>query len=141
MWQLDYSERLQQWNHLRTLSKGQNAQKFLLDINDWWWQAPITGRSSLTQDISTWPSPWELISQQGFCDLARALGMLYTVMMLEQFDLEKIYLCQTKDNNLVEIDDGKYILNWCPGTIVNIPLNANIVYRRIGSKKLQSIIG
>jgi len=66
------------------------------------------------------PAPF-LLAQKGFCDVARFLEMLYTVMITNNQGVEDIQIIQTKTHNLVSINQEKYILNWSPGTIVNIP--------------------
>jgi hypothetical protein len=55
-----------------------------------------------------------------YCDLARALGILYTISLLDRADLTDAALVLTQDgHNLVVVDKSKYILNWSPDTVVN----------------------
>ena len=50
---------------------------------------------------------------------------MYTCAMLDRLDLQDVLLIETDSDNLVLIDQGKYILNWERDSIVNISL-ANI---------------
>ena len=57
-----------------------------------------------------------------FCPLARGLGILYTVTMLNRPDIQDAELINSDNDNLVQISNGKYILNWDPKQIVNTSL-------------------
>lgn len=121
MWAYDYPDRLRDWRDLRLSAKTQPLEIALGHINDWWWNAPIVGPTLQWQHIDEWPDPWHLLEFSGFCDLARALGIAYTVLMIEHHDIADLQLRQADDYNLVEINRGKYILNWTPRSIVNTP--------------------
>lgn len=141
IWSSVFEERLSAWYHLRQQVHDQPLETALLQINDWWWRAPIVTKSMTWRDVQTWPDPWDLIGQSGYCDLARALGMLYTVMMLARQDVDSLELVETEDNNLVLINHGKYIMNWSPGTIVN-NLSPRITTKRsINSRAFERHIG
>lgn len=135
MWDPDYDKRLKSWYDLRQQSFVSDLETSLLRINDWWWQAPMVNRSLQWQNFPNWPDPWQLLSQSGFCDLARALGMLYTVTMLNR-DVGTVCLAQIPGNNLVLIDSKKYILNWNLGTIVNNLSSQTVIQRAIDSSTL-----
>lgn len=92
-------------------------------------------------DWADWPDPWQLLSKPALCDLARSVGMLYTVIMIFD-DRLPTRLIQTKDNNLVLVDTEKYILNWSPDMIVNIrsPRPKEIV-REIAASEFERLIG
>lgn len=74
-------------------------------------------------DEDTWPDPWQLLSDNMFCDVARGLGIMYTISLLDREDLAAAELILTTDGyNLVQVCQTKYILNWHPDSIVNINL-------------------
>jgi len=91
-------------------------------------------------DLDVWPDPWSLVTQNGHCDLARALGMLYTVFMCERDDVEDLQLIETEHANLVQINHGKYILNWSPGSIVNILSPELVIKQTVSSEALKRYI-
>lgn len=141
IWPQAFEDRLVAWRELRDHAALVNLEQALGMINDWWWRAPMVSRSIHTAQLDQWPGPWDLVAQSGYCDLARALGMLYTVMMLQRADIQQLDLIQTTDHNLVQIDQGKYILNWSPGTVVNIPSSEQDVRRQISSQAFERQIG
>jgi hypothetical protein len=82
----------------------------------------------------TWPDPWQLLSDNIYCDVARGLGILYTLTLLDHKDLTSIELILTEDNrNLVLINQEKYTLNWDTTIIVNTPLVQKVKHRFIKS--------
>ena len=75
--------------------------------------------------VESWPNPWELLAENRYCDLAKALGMLYTLYLTchgDQLDVE-IRIYQDPESgeryNLVWIDQGKYVLNLSHDEVVN----------------------
>jgi hypothetical protein len=71
-------------------------------------------------DQAVWPDPWQLLSDDLYCPLARGLGILYTITMLDRQDLQDAVLVEVDSDNLVLVDKKKYILNWDANSIVNI---------------------
>jgi hypothetical protein len=131
-----YEDRLGQWRHLRTILADQSFDQCLLDCNDWWWRTPMRDRVVLWQDYPNWPDPWQLLSEPAFCDLARSLGIAYTLLLVERKEIEEIHLVQTKTSNLVLINEGKYVLNWEPGSIVNTHQHQVLIQRCITGQDL-----
>jgi hypothetical protein len=92
----------------------------LEEINSWWFAAPWRPYYLHWDDQLTWPDPWQLLSDNVYCDLARALGILYTITLLDRVDMASTRLVLTEDgSNLVLVAKEKYILNWNPDSIVN----------------------
>jgi hypothetical protein len=141
MWKYDFGDRLSEWRDLRHDCQRLDLNQCLLKINDWWWQVPTVNHYLHWDDNPKWPDPWELLFDNIFCDLARALGMLYTVSMLERTDITDTKLIQTKRYNLVQVNGGKYILNWCPGDILNIQSVDELPMRNISSTAFQHLLG
>lgn len=107
----------------------QSVDHALLAINNWWFAAPMISRGLIWEQHEHWPDPWQLLSNHSLCDLARGLGMLYTVTMIVHADIADCSLVQTGHDNLVLVNQGKYILNWAPGPPLNI-LSQPITVRR-----------
>ena len=128
MWPKTFSERLRSWNDLRTRCQSNTAEHALIDINKWWFQTPWIPYHLHWDDQSLWPDPWQLLSDNVYCDLARALGILYTISMLDRADMADAELILTKEgDNLVQVGQGKYILNWSPDSVVNTFQEVKIV--------------
>ena len=96
----------------------------LEDINTWWFRAPWTAYHLHWDDNETWPDPWQLLNDNIYCELARGLGILYTITLLDRADLAPVELVLTAESgNLVLAAPEKYILNWASDTIVNTNLD------------------
>jgi hypothetical protein len=97
-----------------------SVESTLLAINSWWFLTPWQPYYLDWLDQPAWPDPWQLLNDNVYCDLARALGILYTISLLDRADLTDATLVLSQDgHNLVVVDKSKYILNWSPDTVVN----------------------
>jgi hypothetical protein len=134
MWHKDFASRLGAWADLRKEVQSMPLEQALQTINTWWYQAPWTGYYLHWDDMLTWPDPWQLLSDNIYCDVARGLGILYTLTLLDHTDLTSIELILTEDNrNLVLVNQEKYTLNWDATIIVNTPLLQKVKHRFIKS--------
>jgi hypothetical protein len=141
MWPVKFEDRLVQWSILREEAKNLSLESSLNKINHWWQQTPWSPYHLHWDDLETWPNPWELLSDNLFCDLARSLGIVYTTMMIDHPDIDKIELASCDETNLVLINQGKYILNWSPEELLNIS-TANIkIKKTLDSEKVRYLIG
>ena len=127
MWHKDFADRLESWSSLRTEVQSMSLEQALQTISNWWYQSPWTGYYLHWDDRETWPDPWQLLSDNVYCDLARGLGILYTITLVDHTDLISAELVLTDDDrNLVLINKEKYTLNWGTEVIVNTPLSQKV---------------
>jgi len=119
MWPKTFDERLASWTQLRRQAALADPESALIAINNWWFQTPWRAYHLHWDDQADWPDPWQLLSDDLYCPLARGLGILYTITLLDRPDLQDTVLVEVGSDNLVLIDKEKYILNWDPDTIVN----------------------
>jgi hypothetical protein len=120
MWPQTFSARLESWNLLRSQCQHLPVKLALEQINAWWFGTPWQPYYLHWDDQKTWPDPWQLLSDDVYCDLARGLGILYTISLLERADIGPARLVLTESgHNLVQVGETKYILNWEPDMIVN----------------------
>jgi hypothetical protein len=136
MWGRNFDERLAAWIALRRQIVDSSPLAALETINAWWFRSPWTPYYLHWDDQDTWPDPWQLLEENIFCPLARALGMLYTVAMLDRSDFRDAELLEIQNHNLVLIQNKKYILNWDPEQIVNIELVAAPCTRRLTPQQI-----
>ena len=128
MWLTSFDSRLSSWNQLRADAQNLPLESALLRINQWWFESPWRPYYLHWDDSATWPDPWQLLSDNVYCDLARALGILYTISLLDRADMADAELVLTKEgDNLVQVAQGKYILNWSPDSVVNTFQEVKIV--------------
>jgi hypothetical protein len=127
IWPATFAARLDSWNQLRDQCQNLSALSALEDINSWWFQSPWRPYYLHWDDQNTWPDPWQLLSDDIYCEVARGLGILYTVTLLDRADLAPASLILTADGtNLVQVGREKYILNWEANTVVNTNLEFTI---------------
>jgi hypothetical protein len=142
MWPSTPELRLLAWLDLRQAAKEQaDLESALLSINDWWYQTPWRPYYLHWDDRVSWPGPWDLLADNQWCDLARALGIVYTIMILQRPDVTEVSIAQTDSDNLVLVNKGKYILNWNPGQLLNIGSKEIKIKNCIDSNELQHLLG
>ena len=123
MWPVTFSDRLTAWSNLRSQCESVDIESALTAINTWWFNTPWQPYYLHWDDQSNWPDPWQLLSDNVYCDLARGLGILYTVSIMDREDLVSCELVLTKDGrNLVLINKEIYTLNWNESVLVNTPV-------------------
>ena len=113
------------------------------EVDKFWQKCPMSNHYLHPDYVKDWPSPWQLLSDNMYCYYGRALGMIYTLLLLGQTDVE---LVEAKDDNsndvvLVLVDNAKYVLNYWPDTVVNNQLKDFTVTKSIDITILQSKIG
>jgi hypothetical protein len=124
MWKLNPAQRLERWRELRHQMSQLPLDEALDICAQFWAPAPTAPWYLETNDINNWPDPWQLIQDNYYCPLAKALGMLYTIDLSEHtgVDLEiRVYNNQSDRaiHNLVWIDQGKYVLNSEDAVVLN----------------------
>ena len=122
MWHRTFDTRLAAWNQLRTQSLDLSLEVALRQINAWWFESPWIPYHLHWDDRPDWPDPWQLLDDNLYCSLARGLGILYTIALADRKDIKDAVLIEIEGDNLVLVNQSKYILNWEPDTIVNINL-------------------
>ncbi len=112
-----YTQRLKSWRDLRNRIANSSIEQSCVEVDKWWQQAPLVQHHLHWNDISNWPDPWALLSENTYCLLTRALGMVYTLLMSE---IEPSLVEATDDHGgshyLVIVDE--YVLNYWPGTVL-----------------------
>ena len=93
-----YEDRLSEYNRWRAELEIENdpIQAVIDRYND----APTVSINADPWDSNSWPSPWELILQNEYCEYCKILGMCYTLQLLEIFKDKKfeIRICIDTEN-------------------------------------------
>lgn len=140
MWPNSFAERLESWNRLRQQCELTTVDATVSAINRWWFQAPWTAYHLHWDDQEDWPDPWQLLSDDMYCPLARGLGILYTIAMLDRADLQDVCMIEYQSDNLVLVNKEKYILNWDPDQVLNISLGRSKPRRRVSQEEIKQKI-
>ena len=140
MWPRDFSERLESWAQLKQQCCQLDQEPALIKINQWWFQTPWTAYHLHWDDQADWPDPWQLLSDDQYCPVARGLGIMYTISMLDREDLQDAQMIEYQSDNLVLVAQEKYILNWDPDQVLNISLGKSKPRRRISQEQIKQKI-
>lgn len=143
IFQSTYEARLQDWFQLRESVAKLSLQEQCVIIDKWWQRAPLVNHYLHPYDIDNWPNPWELLSENTYCEVARALGMCYTLLLLGINDVEMVLAKNdtSEDVVLVLVDNAKYILNYWPDTVISNTLKDFKVVDKLDITKIIDKIG
>jgi hypothetical protein len=126
MFQLNAEGRLKAWREFRTEVNSLPLENALARTAELWSTAPYVPYYLDYGDVEKWPGPWDLIHENYYCDIAKCLGIVYTMQLTEHkkdltteirtyIDPETQYVY-----NLSWFNQGKYILNLIDSELVNI---------------------
>lgn len=140
---LDYESRLRSWSRLRDELQKSTLEKISIEVDSFWQRVPTQNHYLHPDFIKDWPDPWQLLFDNTFCNYSRALGMIYTLLLLGTKNIE---LVEAKDDNsnevvLVLVDNAKYVLNYWPDTVVNNDINDFVITRTLDITSLYNKIG
>ena len=133
MWNLSKQDRILSWKAFRESLDSLSLEECIKTVNKHWWTAPVSSQFYCQSLTKNWPKPWELVVENYYDDIGRALGMLYTIQ-LSNHTCDVKLLCGVDDGdeyNLVLIDDEKYTLNWDTKFYVNTSLSKSLKNIRI----------
>jgi hypothetical protein len=133
VFQLNYDTRLSDWYKLRSTLEHSDTKTKCVEIDNWWQKAPLVNHHLHILDSENWPGPWDLLVENTYCTVARALGMCYTLLLLGVTDIDLVEATdpQGEDMVLVLVDSAKYVLNYWPDTVVNNKSNDFSIKRHI----------
>lgn len=138
MWKLKADERLVRWRAFRKTLDSLPLEQALDQVRDFWTGCPFDPYYLDPDAVDKWPGPWELIEENWYCDLAKSLGILYTIYFTDhkpEVEIRVYYDHDTKYTyNLVWINQGKYVLNLIEDQVVNkTHVSKNLKLKRIYS--------
>ena len=122
VFQQNYDTRLRSWYELRTKIENLDTESKCIEIDKWWQDAPLVNHHLHILDVTTWPGPWDLLVENTYCTVARALGMCYTLLLVGENSIEMVEATDKmgEDVVLVLVDNAKYILNYWPDMVLSI---------------------
>ena len=136
MWKLTASERIVHWRDFRKSLDHLSLEDAAKQVAEFWQGCPFVPYY-LDPDVpDEWPTPWELISENYYCDLAKALGMLYTLYFTKhgkklEPEIRVYYDPESEFTyNLPILAQGKYVVNLVDYDVVNIKsINKNFILK------------
>lgn len=143
IFQTSYEARLRSWYDLRQRLQNADIETKCVEVDRFWQYAPLVNHHLHPYDVDNWPSPWELISENTYCELARGLGMVYTLLLLGVTDID--FCLAINDNSeevaLVIVDNAKYVMNYWPEMVLNIKSTDFSIKNKLNIDKIKNIIG
>jgi hypothetical protein len=125
MWKLDTAGRIAQWRDFRKSLDELSFDQALDAVAKLWQTCPFAPYNLDPDHPENWPDPWTLICENVYCDIAKCLGIVYTILLSKhKIDLNvEIRVYQDPKTrysyNLAWINRGKYILNMVDGEVLN----------------------
>lgn len=143
MWAQTYEERLRLWASLRESVSDKPLSEQLNIINNWWSYAPRVNNVVHWHDKENWLSPWELLAEKGYCELASALGLAYTIILVNKNVDVQIALAKDESSSDVTIliVDDEHILNWDINSVISKEQYKFKIKETFDCTKLNEMIG
>jgi hypothetical protein len=121
---LDQSKRLSLWKSFRKDIGNMPIELALEKTAELWNQCPFSPFYLPEESAENWPDPWQLLKENYYCDLAKALGIVYTIHLSGHNTLDPeihIYFDNVKRHtyHIAYFANGKYILNLIEHAVVN----------------------
>jgi len=121
VWQMSSDQRLKEWRVFRNeILEIDDDIKVLKLVADWWKLAPISTRAIDVYDDSTWPNPWDLIHKGELDENAIALGMCYTLQLIDwPCTLQLIQDNKQNEIKLIILVDDEHVLNYTYNEVID----------------------
>jgi hypothetical protein len=84
MFDKKFEDRLKVWHDFRASLSDDNDP--VQSAIDFWNDAPESSRNIDPYDESTWPTPWEMIQENSYCEYTRILAIAYTLKLTDRFN-------------------------------------------------------
>jgi len=96
MFDKKYEQRLSCWSNFREKLESSDAP--IQDTIEFYNNAPTVSIHTDPWDNKTWPTPWELVKENQYCDFCRVLGLCYSLQLTERFSRSKFEIHIVIDN-------------------------------------------
>lgn len=133
VFQLNYEARLSDWYDLRVHLEDSSLEEKCINIDKWWQRAPLVTHHLHILDSENWPDPWQLLVENTYDEVARALGICYTLLLLDVENVEMAEATDSMGNDIVVVlvDNAKYVLNYFPDTVLSNKLSDFNIKRKV----------
>jgi hypothetical protein len=135
MFDKTYEIRLQEWSDFRaTLETAEDPIQ--LAVNKYA-QAPTVSIQADPWDQDTWPTPWELVLENQYCEFCKILGICYSLQLTDRFSASHfeihIEVDREKGKNYYLLFVDEYVVGyhedkWAHKTNLPSTLDSQTVY-------------
>jgi hypothetical protein len=125
MFKLSDSRRLSHWKTFRDQLGSMTLLQALKATQQLWQTCPFTPFYLAADQPDSWPNPWDLLIENYYCDLAKCLGIVYTLHLSNHknvLDPEiRVYndMVSRYQYHIAYFANGKYVLNLIDNEVVN----------------------
>jgi len=125
MFKLNPNERINLWRNFRRELDLMTLPMALESAQNFWQKCPFSPFYLDIANPESWPNPWELILENYYCDVAKVLGIVYTLHLTSHGQILDPEIRIYNDVNtrhtyhIAYFCRGKYVLNLIEGTVVN----------------------
>ena len=125
MFKLKPSDRLDRWRLFRQSLNDFSIGKAIELTNELWSACPFLPFYLDPDNPNQWPDPWTLLEENYYCDLAKVLGIVYTLSLTDHGQILnpeiRIYtnIKNRHTYHIAYLCNGKYVLNLIEGEILN----------------------
>lgn len=120
----DANTRIAEWRKLRDSIATLPLEEQLKQIAKWWAQCPIENWVIDSENTSEWPKPWELLSDNHYCNTTIAYLMAQTLVLVHDdpppFNIKLWYIQTDSDQWMCLVVDNKWLLNYSHSEVVNV---------------------
>ncbi len=110
-------DRIIAWRDFRqTISD--NSKQTLENVAKYWSGVPVGNRILEWDRPDSWPTPWEVINDNVFCDDMRSYMMYQTLLLTNQ--PAKLYHVKSFNEELLVVASNGYILNFSYNEVVTV---------------------
>lgn len=131
------------WYELRQTLSTADIQTMCVEIDKFWQQAPLINHYLHPRDVGNWPDPWTLMADNTYCEIARGLGMVYTLLLLDITDVD--FCIATNDNSedvaIVLVGDSKLVMNYWPNMVMDSKSEDFTITQKIDIYKIKKLMG
>lgn len=115
--------RLDAWREFRSSLDDVDLPTALTQTTALWSFAPYVTYYLDPANITEWPDPWQLLSENYYCDVAKALGMLYTIALtkhrINDLELRVLFDAQRREQVNILVVNDEHVINYNFNEIVN----------------------
>jgi len=133
-------DRIAEWKKFR--EDLENSETPFNDVVHFWNRAPFVNSYLDPHNPESWPDPWRLLLDLKLDDLAKSLGMLYTLKLTRRFmatpiEIHMSMLPEEKTARFPVVIDGTTVLNWPYNSVSDISCltdyQTTLIYSKSGA--------
>jgi hypothetical protein len=100
MFDKSFEERMSDWRNFR--NSLETAKDPIREVIDMYKHAPFVSMHTDPWDQAIWPSPWELLHENRYCEFCVVLGMCYSLQLTDKFKRSNFEIHISTNNEIAE---------------------------------------